>query len=486
MTTNGKSDNNKNKSDNNIGYIEGYEIPNEEELEKIILGSCIIDPKAIDIVLPNILSTDFYKTIHQKIYEAIVNLYKKGIAIDIITVNAEIKLLQYTEETGGVNYLMDLTNMIASTANLEFHMLYFKDIAIKRTALFDSYEFIKQFVSQDKTGTEILSELIAKATNLLARTNIQRHITFKEKYIEVLKQLEENKGKPLGVNTGFSTLDKITSGLCAPDLTILAAGPGEGKSTFALNIGKHVASNFGDVIMFSLEMKEEQHIYKLISDEAEVSVIDVRQGHIPKDYVSNCSTYNAKFHFFDRGGYTIDEIISFSKFAVIDKNVKLIIVDYLQLVNIGMYNRKGMTRNDEITIITRKFKELSMALNIPIMLLSQVNRDKNRRTYKLHDLRESGAIEQDADNVWFIWRPSEHDQSEYKIDEETIICNDETAVLIIEKCRLGKTGEFELKFKGQFSRFEDLQGPVIVKDPIAYSEPNYEKPSPENDDFLPF
>ena len=291
---------------------------------------------------------------------------------------------------------------------------------------------------------------------MLGRLVKNNTISFKNQYLEVLKSLGTKGSEFLGLTTGFKSIDFLTSGLCAPDLTVLAAGPGEGKSTFALNIAHHIALNEGKVLFFSYEMKANQLIYKIISNETNTNVLDVRKGNLSDGYEHKCTSSNAILKIFDNGSMPIDEIISTCKYENLYEPVKLVIVDYLHLIPLGIYASKGQTKNDQIGIISRSLKQLAMSLNIPVLALSQLNREKDRKTYKLHDLRDSGNIEQDADNVWFIWRPAKHDKETYLLNGKDIECDNETAIFIIEKNRLGKTGEFEMKFIGEYSRFEDL------------------------------
>lgn len=423
------------------------------EIEEAVLGALLVDYKTSDIVLTNIVPDDFYSTENKEIYESCLRLYKSGIGIDVISVFEDLKRNSSKVDT---TLLVDITNKVASTAHIEYHVQLLRDVSIRRAASHFGHKIIQEVADNNKSGKELMSEYMAEAEKILSRTNLKETKTFKERFIKVLQDSKENNGKPIGIPTGFVTLDSFTSGLCAPDFTVLAAGPGEGKSTLALNIAKNIGLNSGDVLLFTLEMKTEQLIYKLVSDETNNPVLNVRRGDLPHEFLNSCNYYNARLHVFDKGGMSIDELISISKYEAIEKNVKCIIVDYLQLLSVGMYAKKGHSRNDEVTIISRKLKELAMALNVPVIALSQVNRDKNRRTYMLPDLRESGAIEQDADNVWFIFRPTEHNMDTYKIGQEEINCDIETAILIIAKNRLGDTGQIEMKFKGQFSRFEDL------------------------------
>lgn len=444
---------------NDYGYIPPHII----ELENEVLGSLIESNLYHDLIFAELNSEDFYKVANKTIFESALKLHKQGLPIDTITLIQELRKEKQFEEIGGSDYILKLTNNLSTTANLEYHIRLLKDISITRSALMLFNSNSKSICDQNLTGKEILASTIVDCEKLLNRINKTKPKTFKESYIETLKNLGNNQSEYLGLSTGFKKLDSITSGLCGPDLTVIAAGPGEGKSTLALNIATHVSMNAGKVLIFSYEMKEEQLIYKIISSELNIPVLDVRKGKLPNDYSKKCKVYNANLKIFDSGEHTIDEIVSISKSENIFDPVKLVIIDYLQLVPVGMYGAKGQTRNDIVGIISRQLKKLAMSLNIPVIVLSQLNRDKNRHTYRLHDLRDSGSIEQDADNVLFIWRPIIHDQVAYQIGNTELISNNQTSIIIIEKCRLGETGEFEMKFLGNYSRFEDVETGVSDK-----------------------
>lgn len=435
----------------------GYVPPQIIELENEVLGSLLESNIYHDLIFAELNSDDFYKVANKIIFESAMKLHKQGLPIDTITLIQELRKEKQFEEIGGSDYILNLTINLSTTANLEYHIRLLKDVSISRAALMLFNSNSKSIYEQNLTGKEILASTIVDCEKLLNRINKTKPKTFKDSYIETLKNLGNGQSEYLGLSTGFKKLDSITSGLCGPDLTVIAAGPGEGKSTLALNIATHVSMNVGKVLFFSYEMKEEQLIYKIISSELNIPVLDVRKGKLPKDYTKKCKAYNASLKIFDSGEHTIDEIVSISKSENISDPVKLVIIDYLQLVPVGIHGARGQTRNEIVGIISRQLKKLAMSLNIPVIVLSQLNRDKTRHTYRLYDLRDSGSIEQDADNVLFIWRPSIHNQQSYQIGNTELIVKDHTSVFILEKARLGKPGEFEMKFLGEYSRFEDVE-----------------------------
>lgn len=449
------------KKPNTEEPVYGFVMPSEQELEEIILGSILIDTRVIDTAMANLMPEDFYNNANKTIFQGITNLYTKGISVDIITLNEELKRMQEIENVGGVPYLMVLTDKVASTVHFESHVGYLVDVSLSRQILINANNTTKEVVGGAKTGKELIGEVINTMNNLMSRVSLKKAMSFKDKFIEILKKLTSGEQDMLGVSTGFMLLDKHTGGVAAPDLTIIAGQSGEGKSTLALNIAHRVALTEGQVLFFSCEMKEEQLIYKLISNECNTSVMDVRKGNIPSGIEQYIKSTEANLKIFDRGDFAIDEIVALAKYESSEVETKLIVVDYLQLVSPGIYAKKGQTRNDEVAIVSRKLKALAMALNVPVIALSQVNRDKRRRTYQLADLRDSGAIEQDADNVWFIFRPKVHDMDSYMLNGTEVSCEDNDCFVIIEKNRLGETGELRMKFLGEFSRFEDCEESVL-------------------------
>jgi replicative DNA helicase len=429
---------------------------NSYNLEDIVLGSVLTDNNCIDFVLTNLKMEDFFIAENKLIFNSLVRLYTDAKKIDLVTLVQDLK---QNKDDVPIGYIMKLMNIISVTTNIESHVEYLKNESIKKHLMLFAQDIYKNAVSENVTAKSILQDFISNATDLQNRTNIQKSQTFSETFINTVKECIDNENKTMvGIKTGFAKIDKMMGGLSGPDYTVIAAGPGEGKSTFALNISKHVAMNEGDVLFFSYEMKEKQIIWKLMSDDLSTSVMDIRMGTFEKDYLHKNKTHLAKLHIYDKGGLTIDDIIGISKMQAKKVNLKLIVIDYLQLIRLGSYIRKVSNKNDEVTIISNKLKQLAMDLNLPLLVLSQLNRDKTRKRYTKSDLRDSGAVEQDADNAIFIFRPVEHDPTfVYEIGGIPLEnVNDETTIINIDKCRLGPTGEFEMVFKGQHSRFEDL------------------------------
>jgi replicative DNA helicase len=423
------------------------------QLEMTIIGSLLVDKNSIDIVLGNLQTDDFNDEKCKLVYNSVLRLFTTAKGIDMLTVFNDMK---QNKEPEILNFLMECTNIVGSTANIESHIYFIKNNSAKRKLLELGYKIISESINESKSTLDKILNALTDLTDIQNRITPKKTKDFKEVLIETIEEsLNVNKSF-LGIKTGFNKFDSVSGGYCSPDFTIIAAGPGEGKSTLALNQAKNISLSGKRVLYFSLEMKEKQMIWKLLSDELNISVLDVRMGHYAKDHAIKTELTKANLAIYDKGGLTIDDLISIVKMEKKSNGVEVVFIDYLQLLRLGSYYRKVSNKNDEVTIISNKLKQLCMDVDLPIIALSQLNRDKTRKRYALSDLRDSGSLEQDADNVIFIFRPFEHQLTEYTIGKNLIQCDESTAILNIEKCRLGQTGEFEMVFNGQCSRFEDL------------------------------
>lgn len=424
--------------------IPGKILPQAIDLEEAVLGAIIVDGTSMNVVCDFLKATDFYLKSHQLIYEALINLREKGLPIDLLTTHDECNRIGKLEDIGGVNYLMTLSNRVTSSANVEYHAKLIQDKAIHRELIKSASDAIRESFLGEKMATE----LIADTVNALEASNrvFQRPETIGESYQKIL-----DLGEIKGLMTGFTKLDKITNGLWG--YVVLAAGPGEGKSVFSLNIARNVAMSGVPVVLFSLEMKTNEILFRLMSDEMNMPVRDIMANKYNPNEALRSYIPSLPLHIFDNGSLTVDDMAALSK-GVLRGKKGLIVIDYLQLLTAGN-SRKFGTRENEVAYISRKIKQLQMELDTPVLALSQLSRDKHRRFYQLADLRESGAIEQDANGVIFIYRPDTHNQLYYPLDGEDVSCDKSDAIISIGKWRLGDTGDFRMKFRGQWSRFED-------------------------------
>ncbi len=462
--------------------------PQALELEEAVLGAMMIDKKGVDEVIDILQPDAFYKDANKYIFEAIVQLFTDTQPIDLLTVSAQLKRNAKLELAGGEIYLIQLTQKISSSAHIEFHSRIILQKFIQRSLIRISNEIIEE--SYDET-TDVF-DLLDKAESKLyevTQGNIKRSSeTAQSLVIQAKKRIEEIAGKEglSGIATGFTLLDKITSGWQPSDLIIIAARPGMGKTAFVLSMARNVAIDYGHpVALFSLEMSSVQLITRLISSETGLSSEKLRTGKLEKHEWEQLSI---KVKNLEKAPLFIDDTPSLSIFDLRAKSrrlasqhgVKLIIVDYLQLMTAGGGNGKSsFNREQEISTISRNLKALAKELGVPVIALSQLSRNVESRGANkrplLSDLRESGAIEQDADIVSFIYRPEYYKMTEWDDDEQSP--TEGQAEFIIAKHRNGSLENIRLKFIGNLGKFDNLE---------EYSSPFEDMPSKMNHDDNPF
>jgi replicative DNA helicase len=447
------------------------QVTEDTKLEAAIIGAIIMDKSLYDIAFSNLIPDDFLIHENRIIFNSFLRLYTSGTPIDMVTLNRD---LANNNDPNCMDQILYCCGTIGSTANFEHHVLILKDMAAKRQLCQLGWGISHESTQEGKRANDIINVALDSIKSLQSRIVPNKIKTFQEKYIEVIdKALNKDGQDSLGLLTCYNKLNKLTLGYTAPDYTIIAAGPGEGKSTFALNQAVSISLKGNDVLYFSLEMSEEQFIWKMLSSEFNMSVSDVRLGRFNPEEAQKARIATAKLHIYDKGGLTIDDFAGIVKMEHKAKDIKIVFIDYIQLMRVGSYSRKVSNKNDEVTIISNKIKQLAMELNIPIVVLSQLNRDKHRKQYSLSDLRDSGTLEQDADNVIFIFRPEVHNMNIYEMANNQIQVNSDTTIITIAKQRLGVTGEFEMVFKGEYSRFEDTdENKEKEYKPMAAIKPN--------------
>ena len=451
-----------------INLEKGKLPPQVLDLEEAVLGAMMIDKKGVDEVIDILQPDAFYKEAHKHIFEAIFQLFTDSQPIDLLTVSAQLKKNAKLDLAGGDFYLIQLTQKISSSAHIEFHSRIILQKYIQRSLIKISSEIIEE--SYDET-TDVF-DLLDKAESKLyevTQGNIKRSSeTAQSLVIQAKKRIEDiaNKEGMSGIATGFDKLDKITSGWQPSDLIIIAARPGMGKTAFVLSMARNIAIDFGQpVALFSLEMSSVQLITRLISSETGLSSEKLRTGKLEKHEWEQLST---KVKDLEKAPLYIDDSPSLSIFDLRAKarrlssqhGIKLIIVDYLQLMTAGGSNGKGMgNREQEISTISRNLKALAKELEIPVIALSQLSRAVETRGSSkrplLSDLRESGAIEQDADIVSFIYRPEYYKIDEWDDEEQTPTAGQ--AEFIIAKHRNGSLESIRLKFIGNLGKFDNLE-----------------------------
>ena len=444
--------------------IDGKLQPQAIELEEAVLGALMIDNESLSDTIDSLQSEYFYKPDNQKIFEAIINLFNNSKPVDILTVSEELKRMGVLDSVGGMLYISQLTNNVSSSSNTEFHARIIAEKFIKRSLITISNNIIGDAFNDTIDIFDLLNSAEEKLFNVtegtLRKSYDRMSILIKGALdnIEVLRQKEDGLS---GVPSGFTKLDRVTSGWQNSDLVIVAARPGMGKTAFALSMARNIAINHEKAIgFFSLEMSSEQLVSRLIASEAELSASKLRRGDL-KDYemvqlhekIKQLS--DAQIYIDDTPALTVFELRAKARRLVKNHNVEIIIIDYLQLMSAG---GNAGNREQEISTISRSLKGIAKELKIPVIALSQVNRGVESRTGTgskrpmLSDLRESGAIEQDADIVTFIYRPEYYKIYEWDNGDDSR----SQAEIIIAKHRNGALENVRLKFTAEFAKFSDI------------------------------
>jgi replicative DNA helicase len=448
-----------------INLQQGRIPPQALELEEAVLGAMLIDKKGVDEVIDILQPDAFYKTAHQKIFEAIFQLFQDSQPVDLLTVSSELRKKGKLETVGGEFYLVQLSQRVASSAHIEFHAIIILQKFIQRSLIKISNEIIESSYKESTDVFDLLDEAESKLYDITQGNIKKSSESAQSLVIEAKKRIEEiSKRDGLsGVSTGFEKLDKLTSGWQPSDLIIIASRPGMGKTALTLSMARNIAvTKQIPVAFFSLEMSSVQLITRLISAETGLSSEKLRTGKLADH---EWQQLNVKVTDLEKAPLFIDDTPSLSIFDLRAKarrlssqhGIKLIVVDYLQLMTAGTSTKSG-NREQEISTISRNLKALAKELNIPVIALSQLSRAVETRggtkRPMLSDLRESGAIEQDADIVSFIYRPEYYNIDEWDDDERSP--SEGQAELIVAKHRNGGLDNIRLKFIGHLGKFEDL------------------------------
>ncbi len=431
--------------------------PHDIEAEQAILGSMLIDKDAVINAIEVLKEEDFYREDNKTIYSAMLSLYARSEPIDIITVKSELTQIGKFETVGGLEYLASLPDKVPVVSNIENYIQIVEEKSILRKLIKASNEISQMGYEQTEETERIMDVAEKKIFDIMQNRNTKGYTPIKEVLINAIDELEKlynHKGGITGIATGFIDLDRITAGLHNSDLVLIAARPAMGKSAFALNIASHVAIREKvPVAVFNLEMSKEQLGSRILCSEAMVDSNKVRTGNIEEeDWIKLVSAVGplseAEIYIDDTPGISISEIRAKCRKMKLEKNIGLIIIDYLQLIQ-GT-GKKNASREQEISEISRSLKILAKELDVPVIALSQLSRAAEQRTdHKpmLSDLRESGAIEQDADIVMFIYR-----EDYYNPDTE----RKNIAEIILAKHRAGATGTVELMWLGSYTKFVNL------------------------------
>ncbi|HMM11389.1 MAG TPA: replicative DNA helicase [Bacteroidales bacterium] len=436
--------------------------PQATDLEEVVLGAMMLEKEAVNTVIDILRPEVFYKDAHQRIYAAIQSLFSKLQAVDILTVTNELRLSGDLELVGGPYFISQLTNRVVSAANIEFHARIILQKYIQRELISISSDIIRDAYEDTTDVFDLLDKAESSLFNV-SEINLRRSFSAMPELVQqAIREIEAartNDATLRGVPSGYTDLDRITQGWQKSDLIILAARPSMGKTALALNLARNAAVlHKRPVAFFSLEMSSVQLVTRLISTEASIPADKLRSGKLEQHewtqlVIKIAPLIDAKIFIDDTPQLSIFELRAKCRRLKQQHDIQMVFVDYLQLMTSGGENRGN--REQEISNISRSLKALAKELDIPVLALSQLSRSvENRPGSKkpiLSDLRESGAIEQDADLVVFIYRPEY-----YGLAADTE--NNDTkglAVINIAKHRNGKLGDVNLRFVSQFALFED-------------------------------
>jgi len=458
----------KSKKINNIypanpsnGNNTGMKPPAAPEIEASVLGAMMIEKEAVPKALELLKPESFYLTSHRLIYEAMLSLFESSEPIDTVTLYEELKKREQIDEVGGAVYLSQLSQNISSAANIEYHAKIILEKQILRGLITSSHEIAKAAYEGTNDAFDILDQAERKIFEITeshltqSYQGMDRAVRDALEYIEAIHSQTQQK---FSVPTGFYELDEILGGFQKSDLVIVAGRPSMGKTAFALTIARNAAVDHNiPVGIFSLEMSTMQLIIRLLCAEGKLNAHLVRTGKLPHSEGVKLSKnahklIEAPIYVDDSPAQTVLEIRAKARRLKVEKNVGMIIIDYLQLMQ---GHAKAESREREISHISRSLKSLAKELNIPVIALSQLNRAVETRTEKrpqLSDLRESGSIEQDADVVIFLNRP-EYYGIEKDANGESL---EGVAEVIVGKQRNGPTGAVKLAFIKEYARFENL------------------------------
>ena len=433
--------------------------PNDIEAEQAVIGSMLTDKDAVISAIEVLKEDDFYREDNKTIYEAILNLYNRSEPIDIITLKAELTSMGMFDKIGGLEYIVGLPEKVPTTANVEKYISIVKEKSELRRLIKAANEIIEEGYDPTENIDDIMNSAEKKIFNIMQDKDQKSYSPIKDVLIDTFTELEQlynQKQHITGVPTGFIDLDYRTAGLHNSDLILIAARPAMGKTAFGLNIATNAAVKANvPVVLFSLEMSKEQVVNRILCSQAMVDSNKVRTGKIDdEDWVKLADTMGelseAPIYIDDTPGISINEIRAKCRKLKIEKNIGLVVIDYLQLVQ-GSSKRSSGSREQEISEISRSLKILAKEINVPVISLAQLSRAPEQRPDHrpiLSDLRESGAIEQDADIVMFLYRDEYyHEDSEDKGQAEVIIA----------KHRGGSTGTVKLAWLGNYTKFANLE-----------------------------
>ncbi len=483
----------KNNTSPSLSEI-GRVVPQATDLESAVLGAMLLDKNAVNDTIDILTVNSFYSPKHQYIYNAIRELFANSEPIDLLTVTNKLKKLGELELAGGVVYVSSLTNRVASSAHAEYHARIISQKHIQREIIRMCNEVLKDAYDE----TIDVFDLLGKAEKDLfsiAENNMKRNVDLMQNVVrEALLEIEaasKNSDGISGIPTGLIELDKLTSGWQRSDMIVIAARPAMGKTAFVLSMARNAAVDYNHgVAVFSLEMSSVQLVKRLISAETRIPAEKLRKGNLRPDEMIQLheritKLSSAPLYIDDTPGLGIFDLRAKCRRLKMQYDIQMIIIDYLQLMT-GNGGKGGGNREQEISSISRSIKEIAKELNVPVLALSQLSRSVEQRGGDkrpiLSDLRESGAIEQDADIVSFIYRPEYYGFT----TDENGESNEGVGEIILAKHRNGATGAVRLQFIKEYARFQNLNTfnedfePIGSSCSILSSNKNFDNNSPSS------
>ncbi len=436
-------------------------MPHSSEAEQSVIGSMLIDNDTISVVAEKLCADDFYQYQYGVIFDAIISLYNSNVSVDIVTVQNKLKENNVSPELYSIEFISSIVASVPTSANIRSYA----DIVLDKSILRKTIKAADEISARCYRDSDDIQDIMEDAERNIFRLSQESrgsgdYVDISDAVVRAVTGIQEaakTKGNVTGIRTGFTDLDYITSGLQRSDLILVAARPAVGKTAFALSMAEYIAVKSRiPTAVFSLEMSDVQLVKRIMSMDAKIDLHSLNTGDLKgeewKSLIESVQNIaDSKLFLIDNlSGLTINDICSKCRKLKIEQNIELVIIDYLQLIDAG---RRTESRQQEIATISRALKSLARELNIPIIALSQLNRGvelREDKRPKLADLRESGAIEQDADIVMFLYRDEVYNPNED---------NKGKAELIIAKHRNGSTGTVDLAWLAQYTRYANAQYP---------------------------
>jgi replicative DNA helicase len=439
--------------------------PQAVDLEQAVLGAMMLEKNAVTDAIDILKPESFYDPKHQFIYAAILELFGSSSPVDLLTVTNRLIKKGELEAAGGAAYISQLTSRVASTAHIEYHSRVISEKHIKRELIRMSSEVIRDAYDDTNDVFDVLNKAEGELFQI-AENNMGKHVDVMQNVvhqaIQEIEKASQNSDGISGVASGFHDLDKLTSGWQRSDMIVIAARPAMGKTAFVLSMARNTAVDHGHgVAIFSLEMSSVQLVKRLIASEARLSAEKLRRGDLREHEFQQLHSRitklaTAPIFIDDTPGLSVFDLRAKCRRLKMQHNIDLVIIDYLQLMTAGGSKGSG-NREQEISTISRSIKEIAKELNVPIIALSQLSRSVEQRGGDkrpvLSDLRESGAIEQDADIVSFIYRPEYYGF----LQDDDGHSNQGVGEIIIAKHRNGALDKVRLRFIGEYARFENIE-----------------------------